>query len=222
MDLKKIDLSKVNYGLGLVRGMGITMRHLLDTYRGDFKHFGRAYDDKQLAERQSTRASGIFTVQYPEEKLKPPENFRFLPFLVYEPVVDEKTGKPVIDPQTGKEQIGYERCTACGICAKVCPPQCIWIVRATTPEGKPRPKAAEFYIDTDVCMNCGFCAEFCPFDAIKMDHDYELADYERHVAHIYDIKKLLKSTTYYASIHPSDWEHEEAERKAKEAAKAKK
>jgi NADH-quinone oxidoreductase subunit I len=210
------------FGSGLMRGLAYTMRHFVDTYIGDFKHFGRAYDTQALAERQSTRASGIFTVQYPEEKLKPPENFRFLPFLIYEPVIDEKTGKPVIDEQTGKEKIGYERCTACGICAKVCPPQCIWIVRATTPEGKPRPKAAEFFIDTDVCMNCGYCAEFCPFDAIKMDHDYELADYERHVGHIYDINKLMKSTTYYSAIHPGDWEREEAERKAKEAAKAKK
>ncbi|MCL4488220.1 MAG: 4Fe-4S binding protein [Chloroflexi bacterium] len=212
----------MSFGLGLMRGLGITMRHFVGTYIGDFKHFGRAYDDKALAERQSVRTSGIFTVQYPEEKLEPPENFRFLPFLVYEPVVDEKTGKPVIDEKTGKEAIGYERCTACGICAKACPPQCIWIVRAQTPEGKPRPKAAEFYIDIDVCMNCGYCAEFCPFDAIKMDHDYELANYERHVSHIYDMTALLKSTTYYSKIRPTDWEHEEADRRIKEAAKAKK
>jgi NADH-quinone oxidoreductase subunit I len=118
--------------------------------------------------------------------------------------------------------IGVERCTACGICSKVCPPQCIWIVRGTTPEGKPKPQAAEFYIDIDICMNCGYCAEFCPFDAIKMDHDYELADYERHTSHVYDVKKLLKSTTYYSKIHPQDWAREEADRKAKEAAKAKK
>ncbi len=212
----------MSFGLGLMRGMGITMRHVIETYIGDFKHLGRGLDAKTLAERQSTRGRGIFTVQYPEERLKPPENFRFLPFLIYEPTLDEKTGQPVIDAQTGKEQVGYERCTACGICAKACPPQCIWIVRATTPEGKPRPKAAEFYIDTDVCMNCGYCAEFCPFDAIKMDHDFELADYERHESHVYDKAALLKSTTYYATIHPGDWEHEEAERKAKEAAKAKK
>ncbi len=212
----------MSFGLGLLRGMGITMRHFVDTYVGDFKHFGRPLDEKAFKERQSTRASGIFTVQYPEEKLPVPENFRFIPFLIYEPVIDEATGKPKIDPATGKEAIGVERCTACGICAKVCPPQCIWIVRATTPEGKPRPKSAEFYIDIDVCMNCGMCAEFCPFDAIKMDHDYELANYERHVSHIYDMPTLLKSTTYYSEIHPKDWEREEAERKAKEAAKAKK
>ncbi len=213
----------MSLGLGLVRGMTITLRHFFDTYIGDLKHAGRAYDEKALAERQSVRAKGIFTVQYPEEKLKPPENFRFLPFLIYEPVIDEKTGQPAIDPKTGKEAIGYERCTACGICAKVCPPQCIWIVRAESPEGKPLAQASEFYIDVDVCMNCGYCAEFCPFDAIKMDHDYELANYERHVSHIYDMPTLLQSTTYYARIRPHDYEYEEAHlTKERQASKAKK
>ncbi len=211
----------MSYGLGILRGMGVTMTRVIKTYIGDFKHLGRPLDPKEFARRQSVRGDGIITVQYPEEKLPVPENFRFVPFLVYEPTLDEN-GKSKIDAKTGKEEIGYERCTACGICAKVCPPQCIWIVRATTPEGKPKPKAAEFYIDIDVCMNCGYCAEYCPFDAIKMDHDYQLANYERHVSHIFDVAALMKSTTYYSSIHPTDWATEEDARKAKEAAKAKK
>lgn len=211
----------MSLGLGVLRGMTITMGRVVKTYIGDFKHLGHRYDSKELARRQSVQGGGIFTVQYPEEKLPVPENFRFIPFLVYEPKLDE-SGKPVVNPETGKEIIGYERCTACGICAKVCPPQCIWIVRGTTPEGKPKPQAAEFYIDIDVCMNCGYCAEYCPFDAIKMDHDYELAGYERHVSHIWDVKTLMKSTTYHAQIHPTDWAREQQESKAKEAAKAKK
>ncbi|CAG0989523.1 partial NADH-quinone oxidoreductase subunit I, partial [Anaerolineae bacterium] len=120
----------MSFGLGVLRGLGVTLSRVIKTYQGDFKHFGKRYDAKALAERQSVRGSGIFTVQYPEEKYKPPENFRFVPFLVYDPVIDQATGKPVIDAKTGKEAIGYERCTSCGICAKVCPPQCIWIVRA--------------------------------------------------------------------------------------------
>ncbi len=210
-------------GLGVARGMAITLRHFFETYVSDLKHIGRAHDAKSLEERQSVRGKGVFTVQYPEEKVKPSEAFRFLPFLIYEPLVDEKTGKPVIDTATGKEAWGYERCTACGICAKVCPPQCIWIVRGKSPEGKPLTKASEFYIDMDVCMNCGFCAEFCPFDAIKMDHEFELADYERHVGHIYDYNMLMKSTTYYSSIRPHDYEYEEANlTKERQASKAKK
>ncbi len=209
----------MSFGLGLLNGLRYTMSRVAKTFAGDFKHLGKPYDPVSLVERQSIKRSGVFTVQYPEEKWPVPENFRFVPFLVYEPKLDAN-GKPIVDSKTGQEEIGYERCTSCGICAKVCPPQCIWIVRATTAEGKPKPKSSEFYIDIDVCMNCGMCAEFCPFDAIKMDHNYELANYERHVSHIHDIDKLMKSTTYYAQIHPQDWAREEADRKAKEAAKA--
>jgi len=209
------------FGLGLLNGLRYTMSRVLKTYAGDFRHLGRRYDQKEFERRQSIKGDGIITVQYPEEKLPVPENFRYVPFLVYEPKLDA-SGKAVLDEKTGKEAIGYERCTACGICSKVCPPQCIWIVRGSTPEGKPKPQAAEFFIDIDICMNCGMCAEFCPFDAIKMDHDYELADYERHVGHIHDVKRLMKSTTYHSKIHPLDWAREETDRKAKEAAKAKK
>jgi len=208
-------------GLGMLNGLRYTMSHVIKTFAGDFRHLGRPYDKKEFERRQSIRGDGIITVQYPEEKLPTPENFRFIPFLVYDPKLDE-SGKPIMDAKTGKEAVSYERCTSCGICAKVCPPQCIWIVRGSTPEGKPKPQPAEFYIDIDVCMNCGMCAEYCPFDAIKMDHDYELANYERHVSHIYDLNKLMKSTTYHAKLHPLDVAREEADRKAKEAAKAKK
>jgi formate hydrogenlyase subunit 6/NADH:ubiquinone oxidoreductase subunit I/predicted flap endonuclease-1-like 5' DNA nuclease len=115
------------------------------------------------------------------------------------------------------------RCTSCGICAKVCPPQCIWIVRTNDPKtGKPIPQPAEFYIDTDICMNCGYCAEFCPFDAIKMDHDFELADYERTVAHVHDIYRLTKPVSYYASIRPTWNALEEATRLAAEEEKRRK
>ena len=79
--------------------------------------------------------------------------------------------------------------TSCGICAKVCPPQCIWIVQGKGDDGRPRPLATEFYIDASICMSCGFCAEYCPFDAIKMGHEYELASYDRTTAHIWDKAK---------------------------------
>jgi NADH-quinone oxidoreductase subunit I len=66
-------------------------------------------------------------------------------------------------------------------------------------------------------MNCGFCAEYCPFDAIKMDHDFDIASYGRNV---YSLNKLLKPASYYASIRPENYTREEEARKAKEAAKA--
>lgn len=215
------------FPFGTLKGMWIVLRRFFRSYPNDIQEnvkagsLFRASSPEVASERASVNQKGLITVEYPEVKLKPPENFRFIPFLVYEPVTDS-AGKPIVDAVTGKEEIGVERCTACGICAKVCPPQCIWIVRAMGEDGKPKPKAAEFYIDIDVCMNCGMCAEFCPFDAIKMDNDYELAGFERHVNHIFDLPTLMKSTTYYESIKPTDYAAEEAARKAKEEAKAKK
>lgn len=212
---------------GTLTGMTLVLKRLFRSYPNDIQEnmkagsLFRKTSPEVASERASVTQKGLITVEYPEVKLKPPENFRFMPFLIYEPVLDA-AGKPIVDAATGKEEIGVERCTACGICAKVCPPQCIWIVRAVGDDGKPKPKAAEFYIDIDVCMNCGMCAEFCPFDAIKMDNEYELAGYERHVNHIYDLDTLMKSTTYYESIKPTDYNAEESARKAKEEAKAKK
>ncbi len=69
-------------------------------------------------------------------------------------------------------------------------------------------------------MQCGFCAEYCPFDAIKMNHDYELSSYERHESWVYDMQELLVSTEYYGLTHPNDWAREEAARSAKAAEKA--
>jgi NADH-quinone oxidoreductase subunit I len=198
------------YGLGILRGLGVVFKHFVASYTDDIRWLGRRYyNPEALAVRQGPRAAGIFTVQYPEEKLVTPEEFRYLPFLLYE----EKEGG-----------VKEDLCTSCGICAKVCPPQCIWIERTNDPKtGRPVPAPKQFYIDIDICMNCGFCAEYCPFDAIKMDHDFEIASYDRTTAHIYDKDKLSKPVSYYASIRPTNYAREEAaraEEAAKKAAKA--
>jgi NADH-quinone oxidoreductase subunit I len=194
-------------GFGILKGLSVTLKRFIDTYIEDIRWMGKRYYTKEgLAFRMSSETRGVFTVQYPEEKLPVPEEFRFIPFLLYE--VDEN----------GEKQ---DRCTSCGICAKVCPPQCIWIVRTNDPNtGRPVPEPKEFYIDTDICMNCGFCAEYCPFDAIKMDHDYELAVYDRHTNNIYDKEKLSKPVSYYAGIRPTNFAREESARAEAEAAKA--
>lgn len=195
------------YGKGIIEGLGVTLKRFIDTYIDDIKRGKkRYYTDEGVAYRSSTGVSGIFSVQYPEEKLPVPEEFRFIPFLVYDVDADG---------------VRKDRCTSCGICAKVCPPQCIWIVRTTDPQtGKPVPAPKEFFIDVDVCMNCGLCAEFCPFDAIKMDHDYEIAVYDRHGNNIYDKEKLSKSASYYAEIRPVNYAREEQARAEAAAAKA--
>ena len=193
------------YGQGIWEGLKVTLKHFIQSYLDDIKWRGkRYYTEEGVAHRGSADTVGIFTVQYPEEKLPVPEEFRFIPFLIYE----EKNGTRT------------DLCTACGICAKVCPPQCIWIVQNNDPEtGRPIPRPDEFFIDVDICMNCGFCAEFCPFDAIKMDHIYELSVHDRHETNIYDMERLSKPVEYYAGIRPTNYEREEAIRQEKEAKK---
>ena len=199
------------YGLGILKGLSVTLKHFVNTYVDDFSYglfawvTGKRYTPEALQVRQSHQARGVFTVQYPEELLPPQERFRFVPFLVYE----------------GTDEDRQYRCTACGICSKACPPQCIWIVRATNPEtGRPERRPAEFYIDIDICMNCGSCAEYCPFDAIQMDHDFELADYDRTVAHVHDLERLSKPVEYYAKIRPTYHRAEEEAKAAKAKAKS--
>ncbi len=197
------------YGMGIIKGLGISLKHFANTYIDDAKRLFKHYSKEESLEyRRSAEINGLFTVQYPDEKLPVPEEFRYVPFLVYE---EGPNGEKV------------ERCTSCGICSKVCPPQCIWIVRTTDPEtGRPKPAPAEFYIDIDICMNCGFCAEFCPFDAIKMDHDYELSVYDRRKKNILDKEHLMKPVSYYAAIRPANFAREQAARAEAEALRAKK
>ena len=180
------------FGYGIVRGMMITLRNFFTSY---FK---------------GPEDGGLFTVQYPEQRLKVKERFRNFPFLLYD---------------NAPENL---RCVACDICAKECPPKCIYIVREFDKDGKPLKRPAVFDIDFTVCMNCGICEEACPFDAIYMDHEYEIANSERHHKLLYNKEALMKSNEYFHSIRPTDAaaidkrrkEAEDKKKAAEEAAKA--
>lgn len=141
-----------------------------------FKNFVLSYFSKER----------LTTVQYPEERLPEKERFRNFPFLIY----DEKP-----------ENL---RCVSCDICAKECPPKCITIVRDTDEAGRPLKRPKVFDIDFSICMNCGICEEVCPFDAIFMDHEFELAEYGRFEDLNYHKDDLLKSNKYFAKIRPHD------------------
>ena len=196
------------FGSGVFKGLGVTLREFLATYVDDIKQIPSRYagGKEEIDQTDVGEQRGLFTIQYPEEHRKLPERFRYIPMLLYE-----------TNAETGEKE---DRCTACGICAKVCPPQCIWIVRDKDENGKPITRPAEFYIDTTICMNCGLCAEFCPFDAIKMNHDFEIAAYQRMPHLIFDLDELRVPVSYYQRIRPSDYAAEEAARLAKEAEKA--
>jgi NADH-quinone oxidoreductase subunit I len=191
-------------GLGVLKSLGVVIRRFIDSFVDDLKWFfkggfGKRYSPEALVERQSPKGRGIFTVQYPAERLPLPERFRGFPFLV----LDEE---------------GNHRCTACGTCAKACPPQCIWIVRGTNPEtGKPLREPTEFHIDISICMNCGLCSELCPFNAIKMGHEIEIAVFDREGTLLYGLEQLSKPVSYHAEIHPAEYAEEIAKAEAKAA-----
>ena len=192
----------MTFGKGMLIGHYVTLRRFLRTFvvghgatlkRRGGGHtfidlwFGKKGRGEQPTVVQDDKTEGLFTVEYPDERLPVYERFRVLPMLIYD------------------DADGNVRCTSCNICAKVCPPQCIWMTHAAGPDGKPVTLPEDFYIDMDVCMNCGLCAEYCPFDAIKMDHNFELSNQERHLTHIFSLQDLLVSSEYYAKTHPDAW-----------------
>ena len=197
------------FGTGLLKGLGVTLKHALDTFEDDRESVPDRYKgslelgNNRRVIQQPIDQEGLLTIQYPEEKRLLPERFRYIPMLIWDSEKQE------------------DRCTACGICAKVCPPQCIWIVRDSDENGKPVTRCSEFYIDAAVCMSCSFCVEFCPFDAIKMNHDYELAVYDRYPQLVYDMEELTVPLEYYAALWPTQYEEEQARRKQEEEEKRK-
>ncbi len=84
------------YGKGILSGLSVTLKHFFDTYIDDIKWLGRRYFNPEgIAHRSSKDATGVFTVQYPEEKLPVPEEFRYVPFLVYDEKERRREGDPL-------------------------------------------------------------------------------------------------------------------------------
>lgn len=110
-----------------------------------------------------------FTLNYPEEKWDPPAIFRGRPVLV--------------------EDDGQERCVACGLCARACPPLAISMQASENEDPKER-YPEKFEINMLRCIYCGFCEEVCPEEAIVMSKDYDIVFESREDAN-YDKQRLL-------------------------------
>ncbi|MEL6671990.1 MAG: NADH-quinone oxidoreductase subunit I [Bacteroidota bacterium] len=94
------------------------------------------------------------TLSYPEKKPVLGPEFR---------------GRPVLVAENGKE-----RCVACGLCARACPPLAISMQAAEMPEDQKERYPETFEIDMLRCIYCGFCEEVCPEEAIVMSPEYDL------------------------------------------------
>lgn len=116
------------------------------------------------------------TMQYPEQTWTFPKGFRGFPYLVWD----------------AEEQ--RERCVACKLCERVCPPQCIVIVPNEAKESwltiDVERYPEKFEIDMGECILCGFCEEACPVDAIRMSEAYSWPEYKLETL-ILDKQQLL-------------------------------
>jgi len=169
-------------GSALLQGMTVTAKNFVGSY----------FDKDRMT-----------TIQYPEERKEPEQNFRNFPFLVFDKSAD------------------HLRCVACKICEVECPPQCIYIEVMRDDAGKIVKQPKVFDIDYTVCMGCQICVEACPFDAIKMDHEYEFAHENRFSGLLMRKTELAKSNEYFHSIKPIEATEVDT-RLAEEAAKKKK
>jgi NADH-quinone oxidoreductase chain I len=88
----------------------------------------------------------------------------------------DKTEKPVRDMLSpryrGFLKVETNLCTACTLCEKTCPIQCIKIVAVKDAELNQR-VMTRFDIDLAKCMYCGLCTEVCPTEAIHCTREFE-------------------------------------------------
>ena len=181
------------YGLGITKGLGVTLKNLL------------------LPSRQ-------FNVhQYPDRKASPfdlakLDNINPLMFIISNPIktIRSLIGLEIIKdriPQDarfrGQEFAWFEqRCTGCASCAKYCPLGIIKIVTDTSGVNLQEGQSYDievFDIDMGRCMYCGLCVEACPYDALHMGSGFEEGQYKRDDL-IIDMSRLKK-----ANKKPSTW-----------------
>ena len=117
------------------------------------------------------------TVQYPEQERPYSKNFR---------------GQHSLK----RDELGRERCTACGLCALSCPAEAITMIADERKKGeehlyREEKYAAVYEINMLRCIFCGLCEEACPKEAIYLDGPHVTAEYLRK-DFIYGKDKLLE------------------------------
>lgn len=180
------------YGLGLLKGMGVTLKNLSAPGR----LFSVQYPDRRvwllgLAKEYNTSALRL-AVDRPFDALKALIGLATVPARL-----------PQHPRFRGEEFTWYEqRCTGCASCAKYCPLGIIRIVTGTT--GRYEQDGGKydievFDIDIGRCMFCGLCVQACPYDALHMGSGFEEGKYRRSEL-VIDVEQLKS-----APKKPSTW-----------------
>jgi NADH-quinone oxidoreductase subunit I len=117
----------------------------------------------------------VVTVPYPHQTLPIPARYRGH----IELVVDPATGRPL--------------CTACKLCERACPSDCIFVDGAKR-EGEKKKSVTEYRLDFTRCSLCGSCVEACASDAIRFSKEYNLAG-TRKEAYQYDLVQRAAAET---------------------------
>lgn len=132
----------------------------------------------------------MLTLNYPEEKHQYSPRFR---------------GNHVLTVRKD----GSIRCTACMLCATICPAQCIKITAAEHKDPSVEKYPINYEIDLLRCVFCGYCEEACPVDAIRMGPEWQTPGLNDS-NFIYDINRLAYRPSLQGGIqsHVDDKERQ--------------
>ena len=93
-----------------------------------------------------------------------------------------------------RDESGSMKCVGCGMCAAICPSQCIHIHTAEGPDFKK--EVTGYRIEVLRCVYCALCVEACPYGAVVLTEHYEYANYTRQDFD-YDLPRLLDNWDKY-------------------------
>lgn len=77
-----------------------------------------------------------------------------------------------------RDEAGEIKCVCCLACEKICPTGVISII-AGKKDGRKTKLPTRYDFEMERCIFCEFCVESCGFDAIILNHQFELAAYNR-------------------------------------------
>jgi len=137
------------------------------------------------------------TLQYPEERWEIPQGYR------------------------GFLHNDILKCTACTMCVKVCPVDCISLESVRGADKKM--VLASYDINIGRCMYCGLCVEVCPPKSLKHTAGYEMATTTRGELILHFIKEdaaEVKARVARQVAEAAEKAEAQAAAKAAEAAEA--